>query len=124
MAAMPPRAGRYGSPPLARSAPHLPAGRAELRRLTSARAERTTAVNQVSDKGAAHLRSRGAHALMGFWPVLEDGSPPLARSAPRGRGSDLTGRRLTSARAERTRARAGRGRALAAHLRSRGAHPS
>ena len=48
-----------GSPPLARRGPLAQRGRADARRLTSARAERTDERAVGDGNGTAHLRSRG-----------------------------------------------------------------
>ena len=109
-----------GSPPLARRGLLVIRGRVRARRLTSARAERTTGTPKTSPWSAAHLRSRGEDRKMDDKTILKAGSPPLAR-----RGHEVVlrqqfSRRLTSARAERTPSDLMRSRSQKAHLRSRG----
>ncbi len=109
-----------GSPPLARRALERGALTAVGRRLTSARAENTTARPSATGPTAAHLRSRGEHNDEGsgaspapahlrsrgdhagrrgpFWGWL--GSPPLARRAQERRRKQRRLGRLTSALAE------------------------
>ncbi len=113
-----------GSPPLARRA--LARGGLEDAggRLTSARAESTASVYFSSASAAAHLRSRGEHAVDGAARMPSVGSPPLARRAPAARRPQPVAGRLTSARAESTPVIKRRIRERAAHLRSRGEHTS
>ena len=53
--------GSYGSSPLARGTPHLPAARLHQRRFIPARAGNTTAPARSADPGTVHPRSRGEH---------------------------------------------------------------
>ena len=109
-----------GSPPLARRG-QVPVTRLRhLRRLTSARAERTGGGGSGAAARAAHLRSRGEDSACRGLGVGDLGSPPLAR---RGLGLPRSGggrSRLTSARAERTSRSRARSTRRTAHLRSRG----
>ncbi len=113
-----------GSPPLARRAPQRLEPRGMLRRLTSARAERTHFRACFTSIGAAHLRSRGEHGSTVRPIPQHTGSPPLARRALRVHHRHASAARLTSARAESTSARRGGRDRPAVHLRSRGEHGS
>ncbi len=117
-------AGVLGSPPLARRGPRLAPGARAQPRLTSARAERTTARSIEADALAAHLRSRGEDPFRSPVQHVGRGSPPLARRGPPSLPAVRRRPRLTSARAERTGSAARRGPAISAHLRSRGEDPS
>jgi hypothetical protein len=109
-----------GSPPLARRGQNGQRDADPYLRLTSARAERTAPRPPRAAGAPAHLRSRGEDAWNGRAGRSRTGSPPLTRRGPRGVGAAECGRRLTSARAERTATHAGTVRGGSAHLRSRG----
>ncbi len=109
-----------GSPPLAWRRPirlRLPARR---RRLTSARARRTSAPCRGGTRWSAHLRSRGEDRRRTWRPSRTAGSPPLARRGHQGDRPGRPGTRLLSARVERTRWHIGAMRGPTAHQRSRG----
>ncbi|RLV64292.1 hypothetical protein STAN_7112 [Streptomyces sp. CBMAI 2042] len=111
-----------GSPPLARRAHDQLLGVCDLLRLTSARAESTSAATSTSTTSAAHLRSRGEHPSTVFGRANVDGSPPLARRARASKPWSPSIRRLTSARAESTWLGSWLSVTSSAHLRSRGEH--
>ncbi len=92
-----------GTPPLARRAPGKPTVRLPERRNTSARAESTRTRQSAFRLIPEHLRSRGEHEREPCSRSNWNGTPPLARRAPRHPGEVGGGLGNTSARAESTK---------------------
>ncbi len=111
---------RNGSPPLARGRPRSRWPTSMRRRLTPARAGKTTIALAYVDEATAHPRSRGEDERAGTTVAGQAGSPPLARGRRIRRAAAGTRPRLTPARAGKTRRTASRSSSTAAHPRSRG----
>ncbi len=90
------------SPPRMRSGP-LPVDLDPCeRRLTSARAERTTPPQEARPGTTTHLRACGADTAAVAWGTVLADSPPRMRSGLLGAHTSVSVDRLTSAHAERT----------------------
>ncbi len=110
-----------GSPLLARSRRRCSGSPASSRRVTSARAEPTTACSFSTGSTTGHLRLLGDDPRMLGACRPRSGSPPLARSRRRRRRQRPRWFRDTFARAEPTSSSTTQTSPTGGHLRSRGA---